>query len=384
MCAIPVVQEASMDDREFRRDCLALGLERLSRREIDRRTFLSAAGALGLAPALLRPGRAEAQGKPKEVVVANWGGDAVKHYADAWGKPYEKDTGIKVVIDGTGPTAGKLRAMVEAKNATWDVADAGPGTCLILGKAGILEEIDYNVVDRTKVRPEFVYRWGLANYLFSYVLAYDKTKFGNNPPKSWKDFWDVKGFPGKRTLRKDIQGVLEVALMADGVPADPNKLYPIDEKRGFDLIRKIKDQTVFWTSGAQSQELLRDGECSMGFIWNTRATALFRDTKGRIDFTWNQGVLSPGVWVVPKGNPAGKAVYDFIKSTQIPERQVALLVAFGNGPANPAAAPLVPAELRRFDPGYPDNAKLQVPIGAEWYGEHQDRALAQYIDVISS
>ncbi len=348
---------------------------------LDRRTFLQ---ALGLAPVVLSNGHAEAQGKPKEIVVANWGGDAVKHYQDAWGKPFEGDAGIKVVVDGTGPTPGKLRAMVEAKNVTWDVADSNPGACLLLGKAGILEEMDYKVVDRAKVHPSFAYRWGIANYLFSYVLAYDKTKFGSNPPRSWKDFWDVKAFPGKRTLRKDLPGMLEVALMADGVPADPKKLYPVDEKRALDMIRKIKSQTVFWTSGAQSQELLRDGECTMGCIWNTRATALHRDTKGRIDFTWNQGVLSPGVWVVPKGNPAGRAVYDFIKSTQIPDRQVKLLVAFGNGPANPAAEPLVPAELRRFDPGYPDNAKLQVPIDGEWYAEHQDRALANYIDAIST
>ncbi|HXJ84845.1 MAG TPA: ABC transporter substrate-binding protein [Candidatus Methylomirabilis sp.] len=372
-----------MDHEAYVVDSIDLVLERVARGQLGRRAFLTALGLLGLGPAGLAPRLAEAQGKPKEIVVANWGGDAVKHFFDAWGKPYEKDTGIKVVIDGTGPSAGKLRAMVEAKNVTWDVADAGSGTCLILGKQGILDEFDYKIVDRSKVRPEFAYKWGIANYLFSYVLAYDKSKFGSNPPKSWQDFWDTKNFPGKRTLRKDIQGVLEIALMADGMPADPKKLYPLDEKRGLDAIRRIKKETVFWTSGAQSQELLRDGECSMGCLWNTRATALYRDTKGRIDFTWNQGILCPGVWVVPKGNPAGKAVYDFVKSTQNPERQVALLVAFGNGPANPAAAPLVPADLRRFDPGYPDNAKLQVAMDAEWYGEHQDSALAAYIDAIS-
>ena len=103
-----------------------------------------------------------------------------------------------------------------------------------------------------------------------------------------------------------------------------------------------------------------------------------------MDFTWNQGILCPGVWVVPKGNPAGKAVYDFVRSTQIPERQITLLKAFGNGPANPAASPLVPADLRRIDPGYPDNAKVQLPIFAEWYGDNQGRMLNQFIDLVSS
>jgi putative spermidine/putrescine transport system substrate-binding protein len=277
-----------------------------------------------------------------------------------------------------------MKAMVQARNVTWDVCDSGSGTCLEMGKQGIFDEFDYTVVDPKKVPPGFAYKWGIANYLFSYVLAYDKAKFGNNPPKTWADFWDVKKFPGKRTIRKDIQSPLEIALMADGVPADQKKIYPIDEKRGFDKIKQLKEHTIFWTSGAQSQELLRDGECSMGCIWNTRATALFRDTNGRVDFTWNQGVLCPGVWVVPKGNPAGKWAFDFIRSMQAPERQVKLLVSFGNGPANPAAAPLVPPELRRFDPGYPDNAKLQLPLQGEWYGDNQEQAISRYIDVISS
>jgi putative spermidine/putrescine transport system substrate-binding protein len=373
-------------DHAFQQDCIDLAAERVARGELDRRAFLEALGVLGLAglaPALV-PGRAAAQGKPKEIVMVNWGGDAVKHFYDAWGKPYEQDTGIKVAVDGTGPSAGKMKAMVQARNVTWDVCDSGSGTCLELGKQGIFDEFDYTVVDPKKVPPGFAYKWGIANYLFSYVLAYDKAKFGNNPPKTWADFWDVVKFPGKRTIRKDIQSPLEIALMADGVPADQKKIYPIDEKRGFDKLKQLKEHVVFWTSGAQSQELLRDGECSMGCIWNTRATALFRDTNGRVDFTWNQGVLCPGVWVVPKGNPAGKAVYHFVASTQVPERQVVLLKAFGNGPANPAGAPLVPAELKRFNPGEPANAQVQLPIYAEWYGDNQGRALNQFIDLISS
>ena len=369
-------------DQAFMRDAVELAAERVVRGELDRRTFLRGLTLLGLGAAIA-PGLAEAQ-KPKEIVMVNWGGDALKHFYDAWGKPYETDTGVKVVVDGTGPSAGKMRAMVEAKNVTWDVCDSGSGTCLELGKQGFFDEFDYGIVDPKKVPPGFAYKWGIANYLFSYVLVYDKAKFGNNPPKSWKDFWDLKAFPGKRTMRKDIQSPLEIALMADGAPPDQKRIYPIDEKRAFDKLKQIKEQTIFWTSGAQSQQLLREGECSMGCLWNTRATALLRDTNGRVDFTWNQGLLCPGVWVVPKGNPAGKAVYDFVKSTQIPERQITLLKAFGNGPANPAAVPLVPAELRRFDPGYPDNAKVQLPIYAEWYGDNQGRMLNQFIDLVSS
>jgi putative spermidine/putrescine transport system substrate-binding protein len=363
----------------FTRDCLELALERLNRGELDRRSFLAGLAALGLAPVIR--GGGEAHAATTEIVGVNWGGDALKHFATAWGEPYAKDTGIKVVWDGTGPSAGKMKAMVEAKNVTWDVCDSGSGTCLIVGKQGYLDEFDYTIVDKTKLlRPQFAYKWGIANYLFSYVIAYDTAKFGSKAPKSWADFWNLKEFPGKRTMRKDIQGTLEAALMADGVPLE--SVYPIDVPRAFKKLKEIKNDTIFWAAGAESQQLIRDGEVSMGSLWNTRVNALVADTKERIAWTWNQGILCDGVWVVPKGNPAGKDVYKFIASTQIPERQIVLFMAFGNGPVNPAAIPLVPAEKKRFDPG--SNAEVQLAIQAAWYGENQDRVNNEFLDLISS
>jgi putative spermidine/putrescine transport system substrate-binding protein len=273
--------------------------------------------------------------------------------------------------------------MVEANNVIWDVCDSGPANCLILGNGGFLDEFDYSIVDKNLVAPGLAYKWGITSYFFSYVLTYDTTKFGTNPPKSWKDFYDLENFPGKRTMWKNLQGVLEAALMADGVPADPAKLYPIDVPRALEKIKGIKQQTIFYTSGAQQMDLLQSGECSMGMLWHTRATTLFRETNGRFDWTWNQGFLVPGTWLVPKGNPAGKDVYRFIRSAQIPERQIALLEALGNGPANPAAAALVPPELKRFDPSIPENARLQVTMQPEWYYENQETVSNQLFDMIA-
>ncbi len=373
-----------MFSESFLKDCLELAALRVERGELDRRTFLRALAALGLTIAVTGPKQGQAQTKPKEIVLANWGGPSFDAMGNAWGKPFEADTGIKVAQDGSGPLPGKIRSMVEAKHAIWDVCDSGPANCLILGNGGFLDEFDYSIVDKNLVMPGLAYRWGITSYYFSYVLMYDTTKFGANPPKNWKDFYDLKVFPGKRTMWKNLQGVLEVALMADGVPPDPAKLYPIDERRALDKIKGIKDQTIFYTSAAQSMELLRSGECSMGMLWSTRATTLFRETNGRFDWTWNQGFLVPGTWLVPKGNPAGKAVYDFIRSTQIPERQIAIFKALGNGPANPAAAPLVPPELRRFNPSSPENAKQQVTMQPDWYYKNQERVSNVLFDLIAS
>src|SRR5438128_8642794 len=89
---------------------------------MTRRGVLGGAAAIGLA-GLGGPARAQA----KEVVLANFGGDAVKAMTEAYVVPYEKKTGLKMVIDGSGPSNGKIKTMVQAKNVTWDVVDSGLG-----------------------------------------------------------------------------------------------------------------------------------------------------------------------------------------------------------------------------------------------------------------
>jgi len=339
-------------------------------------------GLLGMtAGSALLPGLARANAT--KIVVCNWGGDAIKHQPTVWGKPYEQATGTPVEFDGTGPSFGKIRTMVESRNVVWDVCDANLAAAHSLGKRGYLEPIDYSIVDRNKVRPGFSSEFGISHFIYSFVLAYNTQAFGGRVPQNWVDFWNTKDFPGTRTLPDRTLATLEVALMADGVPADAASLYPIDEARALAKIAAIKEDTIFWKTGAESQQLLRQGEAVMGLLWHTRAVVVRREPGSSIDFTWNQGVLIPAGWLVPKGNPAGKKVFDFIASTQSPESQIELLRLMGNGPANPAASALVPTELRRDNPTDEDNYAKQIVANYLWHGENQDRIYKEYVRVIT-
>lgn len=361
-------------------DAIGLALQSPSATSKQRRQLLGLAAAAGLgALGAARPAWADAG----RIVVCNWGGDAIKHQPRVWGTPYEKATGTKVEFDGTGPSFGKIRTMVESGKVVWDVCDANLAAAHSLGKRGYLEPIDYTVVDRDKVRPGFSSTYGVSHFIYSFVLAYDKKAFGDRPPRTWADFWNTKDFPGTRILPDRVLGSLEAALMADGVPADAASMYPIDEKRALRKIAEIKDRAIFWKTGAESQQLLRQGEATMGLIWHTRATVMRREPGSTIDFTWNQGILIPAGWLVPKGNPAGRKVFDFIASTQSPESQIELLRLMGNGPANPAAAAMVPADLRRDNPTDDENFKQQIVADATWHGDNQDRIYNEYVKVIT-
>ncbi len=342
-------------------------------RLLGRRGLLGGAAAASFAPGLVRAA-------VPEVVMCNWGGDAMKAFDTAFVGPYDSSTGGKLVLDGSGPSNGKIRAMVEAKNVSWDLCDSGVTGLAELASRNLLAPIDYAVVDKAKVAPGFAYEFGVCNYMFSSVMAWDAGRVKGTPTMA--DFFDLKKIPGKRMIRKDSQAMLEMALIADGVPLD--KLYPLDVDRAIAKFATIKDSILTWDTGAQSQSLLRDGEVSMGWLWHTRATLLKREGDGKIDWNFTGGVLQPGLWVVPLGNPAGKQAMTAIASMQDPASQVKLLAALGNGPANPQATSLVPADLRAVDPGYPSNAAVQVPISAAWYRDNYGRTFKRFLDFLSA
>ena len=67
--------------------------------------------------------------------------------------------------------------------------------------------------------------WAISSITLSTCLVYNKTRWpGDNNPKTWADFSDVKKFPWPRSLQRRVYPNLEYALMADGIPADPKKL----------------------------------------------------------------------------------------------------------------------------------------------------------------
>ena len=134
-------------ERHFQSDLAEIAAEKYKAGTLSRRGFLTAMGALGLVPLL--GNRAIAQAS--EVVVCNWGGQASDILRDLLGKAFEEETGIPVRVDGAGPSAGKVRAMVESGAVVWDVCDSGAGSAIVMNGAGVIQNIDYSIVDKSKV-----------------------------------------------------------------------------------------------------------------------------------------------------------------------------------------------------------------------------------------
>ncbi|WP_374651308.1 extracellular solute-binding protein [Dongia sp.] len=347
-----------------------------ARRGWSRRQMLAALTGAGAATVLPRGTRAAA----RELVFASWGGDEIKSLTRAFGKSYEAATGTSIVFDGTGPTEGAIRTMVDSGDVTWDLCDADGFTALRLGATGHLSAIDYKTVDETRIMAPFAFTHGAGGYTYSYVLAFDTERFAGRPPMTWKDFFDTRRFPGGRAIYRWMNGAFEAAMMA--ASDKPTNPYPIDINTAVNRIYKLKPILQTWENGDQVQQMFIDKTISMACIWHTRAVALAKETEGRIAFTWAGGIIQPGVWVVPKGNPAGIDAFKLIGHMQDAGRQIEFTNLQRVGPANPEATAAMPKALRDYDPTQPDNLAQQVIVDSKWWAENFDKARAEFADML--
>ncbi len=119
--------------------------------------------------------------------------------------------------------------------------------------------------------------------------------------------------------------------------------------------------------------------------WRGRASLIEQDSGGKIKFIWDQGLISPGALAVIKGNPGGKdAAMKFIASAQDPKKQLVMFDKLGQGPANPAADALIPADKKRINPVDPANMAKQIPLDMDWYAKNYGAALDEYTKIISA
>ena len=345
---------------------------------MDRRRALQVMG--GAAAVGLLPGGMARAATGGELVLQNWGGTAEKAVLAAYAEATKAATGLTLVVDGSGSMAGKVRAMEDAHHPTVDVIDLDLGTTTQLGEAGMLEELDYGIIDKTKLLPGLSTKWGVGAYLYSYIFAVNEKRAKDKVPKTWADFWNVQDFPGKRGLPGGSQGVWEAALLADGVA--PDKIYPIDMDRALRKIKALKPNAVFWKTGAQSEDFLRQGEVMASLMWSNRAVVVRRQLK-TITWGWDHAILAASGWSVPKGNPAGReAAMTFINLALDPAGQAKVFDVVGMSPTNPAASALIPPDEQQYDATA--FASQQVMLSDAWYAQHADEAEAKYVEAISS
>ena len=313
----------------------------------------------------------------EQITFVSQGGAYQKAQTIAILDPAAKKLGITINQDSVPEAWPIMRSQVASGKPTWDVVDTPTNFCIRGGAQGIVEKLDFSKIPNAAAMPE-AYRndYSVAYEFYSSVLGYSTKKYPDAAaaPKTWADFWDVKKFPGRRALRNHPLATLEAALMADGVA--PDKLYPLDVDRALRKLEEIKPHiTVWWTSGAQSAQLLNDGEVDMVMAWNGRVSALIKEG-AKVGYTYNQGILQNTSLCILKGAPNLATAVKFLNEAVDPVHQANLPLHIDYGPANPKAFDTnVISEARAKElPSAPENARRQALMSYAWWSSPEGEA----------
>lgn len=274
-----------------------------------------------------------------QITVVNFGGANGNAQKKAYVEPFEKTTGNKIVSVEYNGEQAKIKAMVEAKNVTWDVVEVESPDVTRGCDEGLFEKLDYSKIgNKADFAPAAVHECGIGVFIWSTVMAYNADKI-KTPPTTWADFWDTKKFPGKRGMRKGARYNLEFALMADGVPVqDVYKVLATKDgaDRAFKKMSELKSSIQWWEAGAQPPQFLVAGDVALTTVYNGRIDAAQREGKN-LGITWTGGIYDLDYWVMPKGGKNRDVALKYIAMASSANEQAEYAKLISYGPTNTKA-----------------------------------------------
>lgn len=324
-----------------------------------------------------------------EITVVSFGGAYTKSQIEAYHKPWMARTGHRILSEDYNGGLAQIKAQVQAGHVTWDVVDSQAAEVLLGCDEGLHEEIDFSILppapDGTPAEQDFyegtLTECAVGTIAWSTVFAYDPRQL-SPAPTTIRDFFDLQKFPGRRGMRRSPKANLEMALVADGVP--PDQVYevlatPEGIDRAFARLDTIKDQVIWWESGAQPPQLLVDGEVVMSTAYNGRIFNAFAAEGQPLVVVWDAQVLTVNSWVIVKGTPNLELALDFLTFVSSPENMAVQASWISYAPARRSASAMIGSyhadpelDMQPHMPTAPDNIRTAVWNNKEFWADQVD------------
>lgn len=336
----------------------------------------------------------------QELTFVSWGGAYQKSQLNAYVEPYiANNPGISVVWDESSAEAvAKLRAMNEAGNITWDLVDVVAADAIRLCDEGLAMEIDPDehlapAPDGTSAEDDFgdllVSDCFIPQIVYSTTFGYRTDMVGDTPPTEVCAVFDLEAYPGKRALEKRPINNMEWALYCDGVAKDD--IYdvlatPEGQERALAKLDTIKDDVIWWSAGADTPQLLADGEIVMGSTYNGRLFSVIEEQDQPVGMLWDMQVFDLDGWIIPEGLSEERLaqVLDFIYFGTDTQRLADQAKYISYGPARASSAPLVGLhadlgiEMAPHMPTDPNNAANTLLYNYEFWADYRDDIDAKF------
>ncbi len=335
----------------------------------------------------------------EEMTIVSWGGAYSKSQLKAYHEPYSEKTGVTILNDDSSNEAvAKLRAMNEAGNITWDVVDVVASDAIRLCDEGLAMEIDHDAMlepapDGSPASEDFgeliVSDCYIPSIVYSTTFGYRTDLVGDTPPTEICAVFDLETYPGKRSLEKRPINNMEWALLCDGVAKDD--VYdvlatPEGQDQALAKLDTIKDSVVWWSAGADTPQLLADGEVVMGSTYNGRLFSVIEEQNQPVAMLWDAQVFDIDGWIIPAGldEERKQRALDYLRFATDTQRLADQAKYISYGPARASSAPLVGQhaelgiDMAPHMPTDPENAKNTFLYNYEFWADYRDDIDAKF------
>ena len=309
-----------------------------------------------------------------EIVIAANGGTMREARDASYYRPFTKMTGTKIIPFDMEiyDQWARVEAMRRTGKTEFDIVNASAAD-LILHRDQ-LEPLNCDQLSNVKnTLPGACDRYAMSSHAGALLLIYNKDVFGNNSPKTWADFWNVRDFPGPRALPDSgdrAWWVPAAALLADGVAKE--HLFPLDLDRAYKKMDEIKPHIdVWWKTAAQMMQIVRDKEVVMTMGFSGRAYTAIADG-APFDISWDGALQDQGYLAVLKTAPNKKKAIEFLNfMIGDVDGQVEFMNKIHYATFTQAALNKVPPGDLRFYATFPENAAKIAPTDWAWIARNQ-------------
>jgi putative spermidine/putrescine transport system substrate-binding protein len=302
------------------------------------------------------------------ITYLGFGGKADETMEEAWFKPFEEETGAKIVLEAPTNYA-KLQAQVQSGSVSYDLVDGDP---FVMDPAcGEEWEELKNVPNVSHVEAKYKPNSGctVPDYIYSYIIGYSPEAFPKEHPETCEDFFNTEKFPGKRLVWSYYYGnAPDCAAVAAG--ADRNNPYPLETGPLLEEVKKIKGDITSFETGSQAAEAMANNDASMG-IFTTRTIIEGEEVGADWKPAHGWSSTANGTFGIPKGAPNAEAAEQLINYILDPKNNVRfqeLLPAYGS----PEGATI--PQAKEYDPyivgGSPQLLKVGSVVDWGWWSEN--------------
>ncbi len=306
--------------------------------------------------------------------IATWGGTTGKAFGKTWGKSFNDITGVEVDASPIMDYAA-WSEQIKSGNPGWDWGDfeayfpIGNGDLFLpIDKEalGVTQEDMVDLGDPAANAAMYSDKT-VGSYISSYVLLYD-SKTNPKNPSGFAEVFDQKKFPGVVSLYNYPYGMIEVALIADGVTWD--QMYPLDYERAFKKLDSLGDNLVFSNTGAEAQQQLASGAADWVVHWNMRGLPLAQQGFP-VAVDWKDNILIQSSHAIPANTNRPNLLTKYIANALTPENQAAMANATATGPTVKAAFELIDEDVKPWVATNPDNlVQAAGLINDVWWAEN--------------